>query len=72
MHTTSHGELWMDWDNTYKFSQYGWRCTTDENDYSVKTLIENWNEEQYDIPENCAAQATSFPGMSLCFSLLWI
>uniref|UniRef100_A0A8B9MQ28 Chromosome 11 open reading frame 1 n=1 Tax=Accipiter nisus TaxID=211598 RepID=A0A8B9MQ28_9AVES len=43
---------------TYKFSQYGWRCTTNENDYSTKTLIGNWNEKQHYIPENCAAQYT--------------
>ncbi|NXD85025.1 CK001 protein, partial [Halcyon senegalensis] len=30
------------------YSQYGWRCTTNENDYSTKNLVENWNEEQYD------------------------
>ncbi|XP_065507957.1 cilia- and flagella-associated protein 68 [Caloenas nicobarica] len=31
MHATGCGELWMDWDSTSKFSQYGWRCTTNEN-----------------------------------------
>ncbi|XP_009327839.1 PREDICTED: UPF0686 protein C11orf1 homolog [Pygoscelis adeliae] len=49
MHATGHGELWMDWDSTSKFSQYGWRCTTNENDYSTKTLMGNRNEERYDI-----------------------
>uniref|UniRef100_A0A8B9EA47 Chromosome 11 open reading frame 1 n=1 Tax=Anser cygnoides TaxID=8845 RepID=A0A8B9EA47_ANSCY len=33
---------------TSKFFQYGWRCTTNENDYSNKTLMGNWNEERYD------------------------
>ncbi|XP_029878519.1 LOW QUALITY PROTEIN: UPF0686 protein C11orf1 homolog [Aquila chrysaetos chrysaetos] len=49
MHAAGHEELWMDWDSTYKFSQYGWRCTTNGNDYSAKTLMGNWNEEQYNI-----------------------
>ncbi|KAM6191133.1 LOW QUALITY PROTEIN: cilia- and flagella-associated protein 68 [Sarcoramphus papa] len=48
MHATGHRELWINWDSTSKFSQYGWR-TTNENDYSVKILMGNWNEERYDI-----------------------
>ncbi|KFV39626.1 UPF0686 protein C11orf1, partial [Tyto alba] len=40
MHATGHRELWMDWDCTSKFSQHGWRCTTNENDYSEKALME--------------------------------
>ncbi|KAM6115665.1 LOW QUALITY PROTEIN: cilia- and flagella-associated protein 68 [Phoenicopterus ruber ruber] len=48
MHATGHGELWMDWNSTYKFSQYGWRCTTNENYYATKTLMGNW-KEGYDI-----------------------
>ncbi|KAM7082953.1 LOW QUALITY PROTEIN: cilia- and flagella-associated protein 68 [Ciconia maguari] len=47
MHATGHATA-VDWDSTSKFSLYGWRCTTNENDYSMKTLMGN-NEEQYDI-----------------------
>ncbi|NXC40152.1 CK001 protein, partial [Penelope pileata] len=46
---TGHGELWEDEDSPAKFSQYGWRCTTNENQYSLKTLMGNWNEERFDI-----------------------
>ncbi|KAM6044706.1 LOW QUALITY PROTEIN: cilia- and flagella-associated protein 68 [Theristicus caerulescens] len=49
MDATGHGELWMDWDSISKFSQYGWRCTTNDNDYSTKTLRGNWNEERCNI-----------------------
>uniref|UniRef100_A0A8D0EPE6 Uncharacterized protein n=1 Tax=Strix occidentalis caurina TaxID=311401 RepID=A0A8D0EPE6_STROC len=49
MHATGCGELWMVWDTTSKLHQYGCRCTTNENDYSTKTVMGNWNEERYDI-----------------------
>ncbi|XP_053546391.1 UPF0686 protein C11orf1 homolog [Bombina bombina] len=42
-----HGEVWDDTD--VKFSQYGWRCTTNEDSYSNKTLMGNWNEEWFDV-----------------------
>jgi len=45
-HATGHGEVWTE---TSKFSQYGWRCTTNEDNYSHKVLMGNWNEERYDI-----------------------
>ncbi|OXB59029.1 hypothetical protein ASZ78_007657 [Callipepla squamata] len=45
-HATGHGEVWTE---TSKFSQYGWRCTTNENDYSHEVLMGNWNEEHCDI-----------------------
>ncbi|KAK9394980.1 UPF0686 protein C11orf1 like [Crotalus adamanteus] len=44
-----HGEVWTDWNSTSKFFQYGWRCTTNEDMYTNKTLLGNWNEERYDI-----------------------
>uniref|UniRef100_M3ZAC8 Cilia and flagella associated protein 68 n=2 Tax=Nomascus leucogenys TaxID=61853 RepID=M3ZAC8_NOMLE len=44
-----HGEVWTDWNNMSKFSQYGWRCTTNENTYSNRTLMGNWNQERYDL-----------------------
>uniref|UniRef100_A0A8D0GU38 Cilia and flagella associated protein 68 n=1 Tax=Sphenodon punctatus TaxID=8508 RepID=A0A8D0GU38_SPHPU len=34
---------------TAKFFQYGWRCITNEDSYSNKTLLGNWNQERYDI-----------------------
>ncbi|XP_035202128.1 UPF0686 protein C11orf1 homolog [Oxyura jamaicensis] len=48
-HAAGHGERQTGRDSTSKFFQYGWRCTTHENDYSNKTLMGNWNEERYDI-----------------------
>ncbi|XP_063111816.1 cilia- and flagella-associated protein 68 isoform X1 [Cavia porcellus] len=44
-----HGEVWIDWNDTSKFFQYGWRCTTSENSYSNRTLVGNWNQERYDL-----------------------
>lgn len=49
IYADGHGEVWTDWNNMSKFSQYGWRCTTNENSYSNRTLIGNWNQERYDI-----------------------
>ncbi|KFP63253.1 UPF0686 protein C11orf1, partial [Cariama cristata] len=37
------------WDNTWKSSQCGWRCITNESDCSVKTLMGNWNGKQYNM-----------------------
>ncbi|XP_053449658.1 uncharacterized protein CFAP68 isoform X2 [Nycticebus coucang] len=44
-----HGEVWTDWNSMSKFFQYGWRCTTNENSYSNRTLMGNWNQERYDL-----------------------
>ncbi|XP_023410552.1 cilia- and flagella-associated protein 68 isoform X1 [Loxodonta africana] len=44
-----HAEVWTDWNDMSKFFQYGWRCTTDENAYSNRTLMGNWNQERYDL-----------------------
>ncbi|XP_032213162.1 cilia- and flagella-associated protein 68 isoform X2 [Mustela nigripes] len=44
-----HAEVWTDWNDTSKFFQYGWRCTTNENAYSNCTLMGNWNQERYDL-----------------------
>ncbi|KFZ57131.1 UPF0686 protein C11orf1, partial [Podiceps cristatus] len=60
MHATGHRELWMDWNSTCKFSQYGWRYTTNENDYSTKTLRGNWKEEQYNIQRIVQPQLLPF------------
>ncbi|XP_068936866.1 cilia- and flagella-associated protein 68 isoform X1 [Petaurus breviceps papuanus] len=49
MHADGHGEVWTDWNDMSKFFQYGWRCTTNENSYSNRTLMGNWNEERYDL-----------------------
>jgi len=72
MYALGHGELWMDWDSTSKLSQYGWRCTNQWKWLASKNPYGqlDWRAIQY--PKNCAAQDASFPGMSLCFSLLWI
>ncbi|XP_074191608.1 cilia- and flagella-associated protein 68 isoform X3 [Rhinolophus sinicus] len=44
-----HAEVWTDWNDMSKFFQYGWRCTTNENAYSNRTLMGNWNQERYDL-----------------------
>ncbi|KAM4652356.1 cilia- and flagella-associated protein 68 [Discoglossus pictus] len=44
-----HGEVWVDINPYSKFKQYGWRCTTNEDSYSNKTLMGNWNQERYDL-----------------------
>ncbi|XP_053125531.1 UPF0686 protein C11orf1 homolog isoform X1 [Hemicordylus capensis] len=49
LQANGHGEVWADWNSTSKFFQYGWRCTTNEDSYSNKTLLGNWNQERYDI-----------------------
>ncbi|XP_069894524.1 cilia- and flagella-associated protein 68 isoform X1 [Dipodomys merriami] len=49
IYADGHGEIWTDWNNMSKFSQYGWRCTTNENSYSNRTLMGNWNQERYDL-----------------------
>ena len=45
---SGHGETW-DHTDANKFKQFGWRCTTNETEYSHDTLIGNWNEERYDV-----------------------
>uniref|UniRef100_A0A673U280 Chromosome 11 open reading frame 1 n=1 Tax=Suricata suricatta TaxID=37032 RepID=A0A673U280_SURSU len=44
-----HAEVWTDWNSVSKFFQYGWRCTTNENAYSNRTLMGNWNQERFDL-----------------------
>lgn len=44
-----HAEVWTDWNDMSKFFQYGWRCTTNEDTYSNRTLMGNWNQERYDL-----------------------
>lgn len=62
-HAAGHGERQTDRDSTSKFFQYGWRCTTNENDYSNKTLMGNWNEERYDTQK--IAQPKPLPSQDL-------
>ncbi|XP_063292100.1 cilia- and flagella-associated protein 68 [Pelobates fuscus] len=49
INSDGHGEVWMDIDPSSKFKQYGWRCTTNEDSYSNKTLLGNWNQDRYDL-----------------------
>ena len=44
---SGHGEIW-DHTDEKKFKQFGWRCTTNETEFSHGTLIGNWNEERFD------------------------
>ncbi|XP_076431467.1 cilia- and flagella-associated protein 68 isoform X3 [Peromyscus maniculatus bairdii] len=78
IYADGHGEVWTDWTNMSKFFQYGWRCNTNENSYSNRTLIGNWNQERYDLknivkPKPLPSQdlSESLIG-SLDISLSWI
>ncbi|XP_053341979.1 UPF0686 protein C11orf1 homolog [Clarias gariepinus] len=46
---SGHGEVWTDFTEDAKFAQYGWRCTRNEDAYSVATLVGNWSEKRFDI-----------------------
>ncbi|XP_059172942.1 cilia- and flagella-associated protein 68-like [Physella acuta] len=48
---TGGTEVWTDHYETQKMSQYGWRCTTNEDHYETGTLIGNYNEERFDLKE---------------------
>ena len=45
---SAHGEVY-DLPHKDKFTQFGWRCMTNETGYKSGTLIGNWNEERYDV-----------------------
>ncbi|XP_030189782.1 UPF0686 protein C11orf1 homolog isoform X3 [Lynx canadensis] len=62
-----HAEVWTDWNSMSKFFQYGWRCTTNENTYSNRTLIGNWNQERYDLRN--IVQPKPLPSQDLSESL---
>ncbi|XP_023565362.1 UPF0686 protein C11orf1 homolog isoform X1 [Octodon degus] len=49
INANGQAEVWTDWNDMSKFFQYGWRCTTNENSYSNRTLMGNWNQERYDL-----------------------
>ena len=34
-----------------KLNTFGWKVTTNEEQFSTKTLIGNWNEERFDVKE---------------------
>ncbi|KAM6173901.1 cilia- and flagella-associated protein 68 [Erethizon dorsatum] len=63
-----HGEVWTDWNDTSKFFQYGWRCTNNENSYSNRTLMGNWNQERYDLRD--IVQPKPLPSQDLSESLI--
>ncbi|XP_006510641.1 cilia- and flagella-associated protein 68 isoform X1 [Mus musculus] len=48
IYADGHGEVWTDWNDMSKFLQYGWRCTTNENSYSNRTLFGHAFETTYD------------------------
>ncbi|XP_058546263.1 cilia- and flagella-associated protein 68 isoform X3 [Neofelis nebulosa] len=62
-----HAEVWTDWNSMSKFFQYGWRCTTNENTYSNRTLMGNWNQERYDLRN--IVQPKPLPSQDLSESL---
>lgn len=49
IHANGHAEVWTDWNDIAKFFQYGWRCNTNENAYSIQTLMGNWNQDRFDL-----------------------
>ncbi|XP_069081111.1 cilia- and flagella-associated protein 68 [Pleurodeles waltl] len=49
LQANGHAEVWTDSFDKSKFEQYGWRCTTNEDGYSNKTLLGNWYQERFDI-----------------------
>ncbi|XP_049634375.1 UPF0686 protein C11orf1 homolog [Suncus etruscus] len=49
IHANGHAEVWTDWNDISKFFQYGWRCNTNENAYSIQTLMGNWNQDRFDL-----------------------
>uniref|UniRef100_A0A8C2VRL3 Cilia and flagella associated protein 68 n=1 Tax=Chinchilla lanigera TaxID=34839 RepID=A0A8C2VRL3_CHILA len=63
-----HAEVWTDWNDMSKFFQYGWRCTTNENSYSNRTLMGNWNQERYDLQN--IVQPKPLPSQDLSESLI--
>ncbi|XP_027703086.1 UPF0686 protein C11orf1 homolog isoform X1 [Vombatus ursinus] len=68
MHSDGHGEVWTDWNDMSKFFQYGWRCTTNENSYSNRTLMGNWNQERYDLQK--IVQPQPLPSQVILLPLL--
>ncbi|CAL1543464.1 unnamed protein product [Lymnaea stagnalis] len=48
---TGGAETWSHTDDSMKMRQYGWRCSTNEDLYSTRTLIGNYNEERFDLKE---------------------
>ncbi|XP_054988146.1 uncharacterized protein CFAP68 [Sorex araneus] len=75
-----HAEVWTDWNDISKFFQYGWRCNTNEDAYSIRTLMGNWNQDRFDIkyiiqPKPLPSQdiyenLTGFQAINLSWSLL--
>uniref|UniRef100_A0A663E7R1 Secreted protein n=1 Tax=Aquila chrysaetos chrysaetos TaxID=223781 RepID=A0A663E7R1_AQUCH len=62
MHAAGHEELWMDWDSTYKFSQYGWRSIQYPRELcSPRHLL-----PRHDLNENL----TGFRATTLSWNLL--
>ena len=66
---SGNGEVW-DHSDENKFKQFGWRCTTNETEYSHDTLIGNWNEERYDIKS--IAKRKPLPSQVRCIKIFVI
>ncbi|XP_069470409.1 cilia- and flagella-associated protein 68 [Ambystoma mexicanum] len=49
LRANGQAEVWTDCIEKPKFIQYGWRCTTNEDSFSNKTLMGNWFEERFDV-----------------------
>ncbi|XP_066274728.1 cilia- and flagella-associated protein 68-like [Branchiostoma lanceolatum] len=46
---SGQGEVWTHTHDELKFTQFGWRSTTQEEGYRSKTLVGNWNEHHFDV-----------------------
>ena len=44
-------EIWDHTDDSKKLQKFGWRTTTNENNYETKTRIGNWNENNFGLDE---------------------
>ncbi|XP_026887629.1 UPF0686 protein C11orf1 homolog [Electrophorus electricus] len=49
LRASGQSEVWHDFTEEAKFRQYGWRCSTNEDTYSIATLMGNWSEKKLDV-----------------------
>ncbi|MBH0219571.1 DUF1143 domain-containing protein, partial [Listeria monocytogenes] len=62
LRASGQGEVWNDADEEAKFHQYGWRCSTNEENYSAPTLIGNWYEKSFGTgrAKSCRPRTSQF------------
>ncbi|NXL31963.1 CK001 protein, partial [Glaucidium brasilianum] len=67
MHATGCGEPWVGWDTTAELYQVGCTCTSNNHDYSAKTIMGNWNKELYDTQRTVQPKALPSRYYTHCF-----